>query len=63
MDLDRAEQEIGSLRSLLQERDILIPREPGMEAEQDLEVTMFRPNPSSVPTRSYKRPTQSHWSG
>ena len=48
MDLDRAEQEIGSLRSLLQENDILIPtdRRPS---------TASRPGSSHVTSESLER--------
>ncbi|KAI9780194.1 MAG: hypothetical protein M1835_004541 [Candelina submexicana] len=35
MDLDRAEQETGSLRTLLQEHDILVPTLPGVSSETD----------------------------
>jgi chromosome segregation ATPase len=48
MDLDRAEQEIGSLRSLLQKRDILIP-------DETLDGTRVRSGSSHVSSESLER--------
>ncbi|KAH8592390.1 hypothetical protein B0O99DRAFT_236393 [Bisporella sp. PMI_857] len=51
MDLDRAEQEIGSLRSLLQENDILIPT----GTLQRQEANGSRPGSSHVSSESLER--------
>lgn len=52
MDLDRAEEEIASLRSLLQEKDILIP--PGLARSSGGSDTLRAPVTSASLQQSYK---------
>ncbi|KAI9819835.1 MAG: hypothetical protein M1827_006404 [Pycnora praestabilis] len=58
MDLDRAEQETGSLRTLLQEHDILVPELPGKSPKQENQTN--GPSTSASLEKTYKELQTTH---